>query len=111
VLLLALLGGFAFTGIALLVASRPRTSEAASGWLNLVQMPMWLMSGAFFSAERFPSWMQPVVQALPLTALNDALRAVTNEGATLQSQLHEMLPLALWGLISFVIAIRVFRWQ
>jgi ABC-2 type transport system permease protein len=111
VLLLALLGGFSFTGIALLIAARAATTEVASGLLNAVQMPMWLLSGAFFSAARFPDWLQPLVQALPLTALNDALRAVVNEGATLSSQLGEMGILAAWGVLPFAIALRVFRWQ
>lgn len=111
VVLLSLLGGFSFTGIALLIAARPKSTEVASGLLNAAQMPMWLLSGAFFSAARFPDWFQPVVQALPLTALNDALRAVINEGASLGSQIAEVGILLLWGVLPFVVAVRVFRWQ
>ena len=111
VMLLSLLGGFSFTGIALLIAARPQSTEVASGLLNAVQMPMWLLSGAFFSAARFPDWFQPGVQALPLTALNDALRAVVNEGASLGSQLSEIAILLAWGVIPFLVAVRVFRWR
>ena len=76
-----LLGAVAFGGLGLLVASRARTIEAVSGLLNLVMLPMWVLSGVFFSAANFPAAMQPFIQALPLTALNDALRAVMLEGA------------------------------
>jgi ABC-type multidrug transport system permease subunit len=79
--------------------------------MNLVMLPMWLMSGVFFSSERFPDWMQPFIQALPLTALNNALRAVMLDGASFASQWHEVAALAAWGMISFVLALRWFRWS
>ena len=107
----ALLGALAFSGLGLLTAARPRTIEGASGIMNLVMVPMWIFSGIFFSTDRFPAAMQPFVQALPLTALNNALRAVMLEGAGLTPLLPEMALLAAWGAISFVVALRVFRWQ
>ena len=79
----SLLGALAFTGLGLLTAARPRTIEGVSGLMNLVMVPMWVFSGIFFSTERFPAAIQPFVQALPLTALNDALRAVMLDGAGL----------------------------
>ena len=110
-LLVALLGSLSFGGIGLLVAARPRTVEAVSGWMNLVQLPMWLMSGTFFSYERFPEAVWPFIRALPLTALNDALRGVMNDGVGLVSLWAPLLVLAAWGLTGFVVAVRVFRWQ
>lgn len=110
VTLLVLLGAASFAGLGLLVASRARKVETVSGLMNLVMLPMFVLSGVFFSAERFPAALQPFVQALPLTALNDALRAVILEGAGLVSQLPRLLILAAWGLCSFVVALRVFRW-
>jgi len=107
----ALLGAVSFAGIGLLVAARPRTIEAVSGWMNLVMLPMWLLSGTFFSYERFPAFLQPFIRALPLTALNDALRAVMNDGARLTACLPQMVVLAAWGIVSFALAIRLFRWQ
>jgi ABC-2 type transport system permease protein len=94
-----------------LTAARPRTIEGASGLMNLVMVPMWIFSGIFFSTERFPAAMQPFVQALPQTALNDALRAVMLEGASLAPLLPELALLAAWGGLSFVVALKVFRWQ
>jgi ABC-type multidrug transport system permease subunit len=111
VVLLILLGAFTFAGIGLLVASRAKTVEAVSGLMNLVMLPMWVLSGIFFSSERFPAAAQPFIKALPLTPLIDALRAVMLEGATLGSQWLRLLILAAWGAAAFVLALRWFRWN
>jgi ABC-2 type transport system permease protein len=111
VLVLIVLGGLMFAGIGLLVASRAKTIEAVSGLMNLVQLPMWILSGVFFSSERFPEAAQPVIQALPLTPLIEALRAVMLEGASLTSQLPRMAIMAAWGSVTFLLALRLFRWR
>jgi ABC-type multidrug transport system permease subunit len=111
VAVLILLGAFTFAGIGLLVASRAKTIEAVSGLMNLVMLPMWLLSGVFFSSERFPDTAQPFIKALPLTPLNNALRAVCQEGASLASLGPEMAILAAWAVGSFVLALRWFRWS
>jgi ABC-type multidrug transport system permease subunit len=111
VVLLILLGAFSFAGLGLLVASRAKTMEAVSGLMNLVMLPMWVLSGIFFSSERFPDFLQPFIRVLPLTALNNALRGVMLDGSTLATQWAEMLTLALWGGVSFVLALRIFRWN
>jgi ABC-type multidrug transport system permease subunit len=79
--------------------------------MNLIMLPMWLFSGVFFSSERFPDWLQGFIWVLPLTPLNNALRAVMLEGASLTSQWAEMALLAGWGLVSFVLALKWFRWN
>jgi ABC-type multidrug transport system permease subunit len=109
--LLSLLGALAFTGIALLTAARAKTLEAANGIMNLVMVPMWLLSGSFFSYERFPDAVQPAIRALPLTALNDALRAVMNEGQPLAASWVELLVLGGWTVVAFAAALKLFRWQ
>ena len=111
VALITVLGGFTFSGIGLLVAARPTTIEGVSGLMNLIMLPMWLLSGTFFSSERFPEMFQPFIKALPLTALNSLLRAVMNEGATLSSNWVPISVLLAWLVISFVVALKVFRWQ
>ncbi|HKS30073.1 MAG TPA: ABC transporter permease, partial [Pyrinomonadaceae bacterium] len=108
---LLFLGGFTFAGIGLLVAARPKTIQGVSGLSNLVMIPMWLLSGTFFSPARFPDFLQPFISALPLTALNSALRAVMNDGATLTSHWTEVCILLAWGVLSFVITLKIFRWQ
>lgn len=108
---LSLFGTLALTGVAVLIAARPTSTEVASGWANLFSMPMWILSGAFFSYERFPEAMLPFIKALPLTALNDGLRAIMNEGQGLAAVLPQLAVLGAWGGIAFVIALRIFRWQ
>jgi ABC-type multidrug transport system permease subunit len=108
--LLGALGSFTFGGIGLLTASRARKIESISGLINLVMMPMWIFSGVFFSYERFPTVIQPLIKILPLTALNDALRASILEGTPLPHQWSRLLIMALWGGISFVLALKWFRW-
>jgi ABC-type multidrug transport system permease subunit len=107
----SLLGALAFSGLGLLTAARPRTIEGVSGLMNLVMVPMWVFSGIFFSTERFPAALQPFIQALPLTALNDALRGVMLDGASLGPLLPELALLAGWGVVSFALALKLFRWQ
>jgi ABC-type multidrug transport system permease subunit len=110
VVLLGSLGAVAFGGVGLLTACRAQKIESVSGLINLVMMPMWIFSGVFFSYERFPAIAHPFIKALPLTALNDALRATIIEGASLGSQSGRLLVLAIWGGVSFVLALRWFRW-
>lgn len=109
--LLAFLGAFVFAGLGLLVASRTAKIETASGLMNLVMLPMFVCSGIFFSADRFPAAAQPFIQALPLTALNDALRATILEGAGLASQGIRIGILLAWGAVSFAVGLRIFRWN
>src|ERR1700694_2664486 len=110
VLLLASLGAVTFAGVGLLTACRAQKIESVSGLINLVMMPMWIFSRVFFSYQKFPAMAHPFIKALPPTALNDALRATIIEGATLGSQSGRLLVLAVWGGVSFVLALRWFRW-
>jgi ABC-2 type transport system permease protein len=106
----SLLGALAFAGIGLLVASRAQNTQTVGGLMNLVMMPMFVGSGVFFSAAKFPDGMQPFLRALPLTALNDALRAIVNEGAGPQAIARQMVLLAGFAVVSFAAALRMFRW-
>lgn len=109
--LVCLLGGTAFAAIGLLVASRARTIEAVSGMMNLVMMPMWICSGVFFSYERFPDAVKPLIRLLPLTAINDALRGVMNDALTLPNIAGQLGVLVVWTLVTYALALRIFRWQ
>lgn len=110
-ILVTILGGFTFSGIGLLVAARPTTIEGVSGLMNFIMLPMWLLSGTFFSSERFPQVLQPFIQILPLTALNNVLRALMNEGSSLASNWVSIAILLFWFLVSFVVALKIFKWQ
>lgn len=104
-------GAASFAGISLLIGARVENTESANGWMNLVQLPMWVLSGAFFSYERFPTWVHVPIQGLPLTALNDALRAVFNDGTSIASAWPQLLVLGTWGIVGYVVALKTFRWQ
>ncbi len=110
IVFIAVVGSLAFGGLGLLAACRADKIETASGIINLVMMPMWIFSGVFFSYERFPATIQPLIRLLPLTALNDALRETILQGASLASQSGRLLVLVVWGSISFLLALRWFRW-
>jgi ABC-type multidrug transport system permease subunit len=109
--LVAAVGALAFVGLGVLIAARPKTVEGVSGLMNLAMFPGWIFSGVFFSTERFPGALQPVIQALPLTALNDALRAVMLEGSGLAAVAPDLGILLAWGGLSFAAALKLFRWQ
>ena len=107
---LSLLGAVAFSCLGLLVASRTKTIEGISGLVNLLMVPMWLGSGVFFSYERFPEAVHPLLRALPLTSLNDALRAAMIDGAGLGDMLPQLAIMGAWMVIPFVLTLKVFRW-
>ncbi|HSE28086.1 MAG TPA: ABC transporter permease [Gemmatimonadales bacterium] len=109
--LTCLLGSVAFASLGLLLASRARTVEGVSGLMNLTMLPMWIFSGVFFSAARFPEAVQPLIRALPLTAVNDALRATMLEGAGLGTVAPRLAILTAWLLVTFPLAVRLFRWK
>jgi ABC-type multidrug transport system permease subunit len=110
-LALCVLASLAFSAIGLLVASRAQTIEAVSGLTNLVVMPMWIFSGVFFSAQRFPDLAQPLIRLLPLTAFIDAMRGIALQGAAWWQFPREFLTLAAWLAVPFVLALRLFRWR
>ena len=111
VLVLILAGAFTFAGLGLLIACRAKTLETGSGLMNLTMLPMWLLSGIFFSPDRFPQAVQPLIRLLPLTPLIEGLRAVMLEGASLASQGLNIVMLLVWGAVTFVLAIKLFRWN
>ena len=110
VIFIALLGSWSFAGLGLLCASRAENAETASGLANLVTLPMFVFSGVFFSGTRFPAFLQPAIHLLPLTALNDALREVTNNGTSLFALGYPLGVLVVWGVVTSALALRLFRW-
>jgi len=106
-----LLSAFAFGGLGLLIASRARTIEGASGLMNVAMMPMWVLSGVFFSSENFPRAFQPIIQALPLTGTINALRATMLRGDGWHLVAPQLALLAVWTVVTGVIALKIFRWR
>ena len=106
-----ILGSLSFSSLGLLIASRARTIEGVSGVMNLVMMPMWILSGVFFSSQRFPDAVQPFIRLLPLTAVNDALRANMLQGAHLADLAPQLGALGVWLVVCFSLALKLFRWR
>lgn len=100
-----------FTMIGLLASARARTTEGVSGIINLIMMPMLVLSGVFFSVQRFPDAFRPLIRALPLTALNEILRSIYNDGLGLGASLGDIAIVSAWTAGSFLLALRLFRWQ
>ena len=109
--LLCVAGSLCFGALGLLIASRAQTVEAASGLMNLVMMPMWIVSGVFFSSQRFPDVLQPLIKALPLTATIDALRANMLQGAAIAQLGPQLAVLCAWMAVCFAVALKLFRWR
>ncbi len=111
VAVIVVVAAMAFGGLGLLIAARPSTIEGVSGLMNLTMLPMWVLSGVFFSSENFPRVIQPFIKALPLTATNDALRASMLRGVPLHALWPEFGVLLAWMIVCFTIALRIFRWR
>jgi len=109
--LISMVGGLTFAVMGLLLASRAENPQVVSGMINVVSFPMYLCSGVFFASTKFPEAMQPFLRVLPLTALNDALRAVMNDGASLASVADKVAICGAWGVGCFVLALRLFKWR
>jgi ABC-2 type transport system permease protein len=109
--IVCVLSSLTFNALGLLLASRARTIEAVSGLMNLVQVPMWILSGVFFSSQRFPDMVQPFIRALPLTAVIDALRSHMLQGTTLVQLAPQLGTLTGWLVVCFVLALKLFRWR
>ena len=110
-MVICFLGAVSFGGMGLLSASRAKTTEAVSGIMNFIMLPMWIFSGVFFSSSNFPNVVQPFIKLLPLTAVNDALRANMLEGASFAAVTPQLLIILAWGLLTFVAALKLFRWR
>ena len=109
--IIAVASSLAFSALGLLIACRARTIEGVSGLMNFIQVPMWILSGVFFSAQRFPEAVQPLIAALPLTASIDALRAHMLQGASLLQLTPQLATLAAWAVVCFTLALKLFRWR
>ena len=108
---LCLLASLSFSALGLLISSRVKTIEAVSGLMNFVMLPMWVLSGIFFSAERFPDVVQPFIRVLPLTAVIEALRGNMLQGLSLAQLTGQLTVMMCWLVFGYAIALRLFRWR
>jgi len=104
-------GNISFAGVAVLLSCRTSKTEAGTGLINAVQMPMMLLSGIFFSYHNFPEWSIGAIKLLPLTALADGMRSIFNEGAGFPEIIIPTIALSVLGIICFYVGIKIFKWQ
>lgn len=109
--IICVVASLSFSALGVLIASRARTIEAASGLMNVVMMPMWIASGVFFSSQKFPDAMQPFIKALPLTAVIDALRANMLQGSNVAHLAPQVGIILFWLVVCFAFALKLFRWR
>jgi ABC-2 type transport system permease protein len=110
-LFLSALGLIVFMGFGFVVSGIAKNESSVPPIANIITLPQFLLSGTFFSITAFPTWLQPISRALPLTYLNDALRQVAFEGATLMDVSHQVLILLIWGIIIYAVAVKTFKWE
>ena len=111
VVALAAFGSLMFAGIGLLLGCRAQNTHTVAGLVNMVTLPMLVTSGVFFSAARFPQVVQPLIRFLPLTALIESIRSVMLDGVGVHAVAWQIAIMAIWGALSFLVALRLFRWQ
>ncbi|MES2830257.1 MAG: ABC transporter permease [Bacteroidota bacterium] len=110
-LLLALIGLIVFMGFGFVVSGVAKSESTIPPISNIITLPQFLLSGTFFSIDAFPTWLQPISRALPLTYLNDAMRKVAFEGAGLWDVKQQILIMIIWGIGIYAVAVKVFKWE
>jgi ABC-2 type transport system permease protein len=110
-LVLSAIGLIIFMGFGFTVSGIAKNESTVPPLSNIITLPQFLLSGTFFSITAFPVWLQHVSNVLPLTHLNNAMRKVAFEGASLGDVSHQLLILALWGVGIYVVAVKTFKWE
>jgi ABC-2 type transport system permease protein len=110
-LILSTLGVIVFMGFGFVVSGIAKSESTIPPISNIITLPQFLLSGTFFSIENFPTWLQPISKALPLTYLNNGMRKIAFEGASLWDVKHEILILFIWGFLIYALAVKVFKWE
>jgi ABC-2 type transport system permease protein len=108
---LAIIGSASFVTIGFFVASVSKNIEIASALGNVIGTPMMFLSGIFFPMDNAPAWIQPVVKAMPLAYLADALRSVIIQGDSLWSVRLDIVVLLGVGVVFLAFSVRFFKWE
>lgn len=110
VIILIIIGNYAFSGIATLLASRANNTQVGNGLINMVTLPMMILSGVFFSYHSFPEFLIPFIQNLPLTILVDSMRSVFVEGAGIADVFLPSIKLLFCGIVFQMLGLKFFKW-
>jgi len=110
-IILSIIALIVFLGFGFVVSGIAKNENAVPPIANLITLPQFLLAGTFFPISNFPDWLQPVSRALPLTYLNEALRKISFEGASIFDVWYDILILVIWGIVVYAIAVKVFKWE
>lgn len=111
IMILSFIALLVFMGFGFIVSGIAKNEGSIPPLANIITLPQFLLAGTFFSTDAFPSWLQPICKALPLTYYNDAMRKISFEGAHLTDCLVQLGVLLAWGIVAYAVAIKVFRWE
>jgi ABC-2 type transport system permease protein len=110
-LVLSFLALLVFMGFGFFITAIAKNQNVIPIYANLFMFPQYFLSGTFFSKTTLPAFLQPIINFLPLTALNDAMRNVAFEGASLFSCWPQIVILLIWGVFIYAVTTKVFRWE
>jgi ABC-2 type transport system permease protein len=110
-LFMSLVGLIVFMGFGFIVSSTARSESTIPIFANVLTLPQFLLAGTFFPIDVFPGWLQTICKILPLKQLNDAMRNIAFEGAHITDCGKQLGILALWGIVVYAVAIRLFKWE
>lgn len=110
-MVLCCFGLIIFLGMGFIISSIAKNESLIPPLANMIIMPQLILSGVFISTEKFPDWMQPVCNALPLTQLNNGLRQIAFQGKSFIDIWQPIVILTVWGIVVYAVAVRVFRWE
>ena len=110
-LLLSTIGLIVFMGFGFIISGLAKNESMIPPLANIITLPQFLLSGTFFPIDAFPSWLQPVCKILPLTYLNDAMRKVAFEGASLFDIAWPLFVMLIWGVVVYAGAVKFFKWE
>ena len=110
-LILSAIGLIIFMGFGFIISGVAKNESAVPPFSNIITLPQFLLSGTFFSTSAFPNWLQGISHVLPLTHLNNAMRKVAFEGASLGDVTHQLLILAAWFVGVYIVAVKTFKWE
>lgn len=109
--LISILGLLVFMGVGFVISSVSKNQNVIPIYSNLFMFPQYFLSGTFFSSNALPKGLQPIIELLPLTALNESLRKISFEGAHLSDCWRQATVLGVWGIIVYFIAVKTFKWE
>jgi ABC-2 type transport system permease protein len=110
-LMACILGSAIFIAVGFAISGYASDEQAVPAIANIIVLPMMFLSGIFFPRDSMPGWLHRISDFLPLTYVTDAIRSVSVNGSHLWNLGPDVIGIAVWLMITIVLAIRLFRWE